>query len=158
MSYKNLVVPYDKSEHAKHALAAAIEVVDRTVPATITVLNVTDLMDFDDATFEVAARMAGVPPISDEAARVAREQYFAEHKEKVAEELAEFKDQFPENVTSVIEIVGGHPQEAIRDFVAGKDYDCIVMGRRGLGAIRGALGSVSYAVLRTVDLPVLIVK
>ena len=32
------------------------------------------------------------------------------------------------------------------------------MGRRGLGALRGMLGSVSYAVLRNADMPVLTVK
>ena len=32
------------------------------------------------------------------------------------------------------------------------------MGCRGLSAIRGAMGSVSYAVARSVKLPVLIVK
>ena len=42
--------------------------------------------------------------------------------------------------------------------MSGAPFDCIVMGRRGLGAIRGAIGSVSYSVLRSVDLPVLIVK
>ena len=32
------------------------------------------------------------------------------------------------------------------------------MGRRGLGAIRGMLGSVSFGVLRATDVPVLTVK
>lgn len=38
------------------------------------------------------------------------------------------------------------------------DCDLIVMGRRGLGAIRGMLGSVSFGVLRATDVPVLTVK
>ncbi len=32
------------------------------------------------------------------------------------------------------------------------------MGRRGLGAVRGMLGSVSYALLRESEIPVLTVK
>ena len=34
----------------------------------------------------------------------------------------------------------------------------VVMGRRGLGALRGRIGSVSFGVLRSVDVPVLTVK
>ena len=37
-------------------------------------------------------------------------------------------------------------------------YDCIVMGHRGLGAVRGMLGSVCYSVLHKTNVPVLIVK
>ena len=58
--YTNIVVPFDKSEHAERALKAAVELGRGDGPAKVTVLNVTDMMDFDDATFEVAARMAGV--------------------------------------------------------------------------------------------------
>ena len=34
----------------------------------------------------------------------------------------------------------------------------IAMGSRGLGALRGMIGSVSFAVLRSSQIPVLIVK
>ena len=156
--YTNILVPYDKSEHAKHALTAAFELARGDAPIRITVLNVTDMMDFDDATFEVAARMAGVPPISDEAARAARDSYFKEHRDEIVEDIRGAGIEAPDNVELEVECVGGHPQEAIREYVKDHDFDCIVMGRRGLGGIRGALGSVSYAVLRSVDLPVLVIK
>ena len=38
------------------------------------------------------------------------------------------------------------------------DVDLVVMGCRGLDAVRGMIGSVSAAVLRSVDCPVLVVK
>lgn len=156
--YTNILVPYDKSEPARHALSAALDMAKGEEPARITVLNVTDVMDFDDVTFEVAARVAGIPPISDDDARKAREKYFQVHRDEITADIEEVGFDVPGNVELSIECVGGHPQEAIRDYVKGHDFDCIVMGRRGLGAIRGTLGSVSYSVLRSVELPMLIVK
>ena len=38
------------------------------------------------------------------------------------------------------------------------EADLIVMGSRGLGAIRGVIGSVSYAVLRESTIPILVIK
>ena len=46
----------------------------------------------------------------------------------------------------------------LADYAKHHDVDLIVMGRRGLGAIRGMLGSVSYSLLRETDIPVLTVK
>lgn len=48
--------------------------------------------------------------------------------------------------------------DTILDYAEDNDVDLVVMGSRGLGAIRGALGSVSYAVLRGCPKPVLIIK
>ncbi len=50
------------------------------------------------------------------------------------------------------------PVQGIVEYSTANDCDLIVMGRRGLGAIRGILGSVSSGVLRSVDIPVLTVK
>ena len=50
------------------------------------------------------------------------------------------------------------PVHGIIDYADEHDCDIIVMGRRGLGAVRGLLGSVSYGVLRSIDIPVMTVK
>ena len=50
----------------------------------------------------------------------------------------------------------GSPAVVVLDFAETNDIDLIVMGSRGLDAVRGTLGSVSYAVLRNVECPVLI--
>lgn len=156
--YNKILVPFDNSEHAQHALLAAVELAQSRDHAQVTVLNVTDLLEFDDATFEVAARMAGVPRISEESARAARENYYAEHEKAIREDIEQFMQEMLSDIKLDIRIESGRPQEIISEIAKNDGYDCIVMGSRGLGALRGALGSVSYAVLRAVEIPVVIVK
>ena len=48
--------------------------------------------------------------------------------------------------------------EGITEYAEKNDVDLIIMGRRGLVAFRGALGSVSYGILRATDVPVLTIK
>ena len=52
----------------------------------------------------------------------------------------------------------GKPRKAIIDYAEHNGVDLIVMGCRGLNAVAGMLGSVSYAVLRNASCPVLIEK
>ena len=156
--YTNILVPYDGSEHAQHALHAAAALAKEEADATLTILSVNDLPDYNDATFEVAARMAGVTDFDVETAKKNQENYVEEQKAELDREIESALGPAPSGLTVKIEVLGGHAQEIIAAYAKRHDCDCIVMGRRGLGAIRGALGSVSYAVLRSTDLPVLIVK
>ena len=96
MGFKNILVPFDGSEHSKNALREAV---------------------------------------------------------KLANLLKDFKGEASAEV-----VFGIYTIDTIVD--ASKYYNCdiIVMGSRGLGAIRGMLGSVSFGVLRNAELPVLIVK
>ena len=55
-------------------------------------------------------------------------------------------------------VISNSPVEGIAEYVKSHDIDLVVMGRRGLGALRGMIGSVSFGVLRSVDVPVLTVK
>ena len=50
------------------------------------------------------------------------------------------------------------PVDGINDFAKEHGCDLIVMGSRGLGVLRGMLGSVSYGVLRSAEIPVLVAK
>ena len=50
------------------------------------------------------------------------------------------------------------PADGIIDYAERHQCDLIVMGRRGLGKLRGMLGSVSSGVLANTDIPVLTVK
>ena len=74
-------------------------------------------------------------------------------KKDLAEEIGKLGDR------AVVDVVTfPSTARAIADFADKHDIDLIVMGRRGLGAIRGMIGSVSYSVLGQVDIPVLTVK
>ena len=55
-------------------------------------------------------------------------------------------------------IVSASAVEGIADYVTNNDIDLVVMGRRGLGRLSGMIGSVSFGVLRSVDVPVMTVK
>ena len=50
------------------------------------------------------------------------------------------------------------PGDQIVAYAKEHEAELIVMGSRGLGALRGILGSVSSHVLRTAPMPVMIVK
>jgi nucleotide-binding universal stress UspA family protein len=57
------------------------------------------------------------------------------------------------------EVVEGDPVDAILAFARSRDADLIVVGSRGLGAMKGlVLGSVSNAILHQSDRPVLVAK
>jgi nucleotide-binding universal stress UspA family protein len=56
-----------------------------------------------------------------------------------------------------IELIGGPPAQALIDVAHARDADMVVVGSRGLGGVRGLLGSVSQGLLHRADLPVLVV-
>jgi nucleotide-binding universal stress UspA family protein len=157
--FKKVLVPYDGSDHAQNALLAAIELLRKEEHGDIVVLHVPAPMDFDDSTFEIAARMSGVT-FSHESAKEMREEYLNTRKADVQKEIEKFFSSIPANIDIKIVVRSGRPQDVIVEYAKSEEnsIDCIVMGRRGLGAIRSAIGSVSFAVLHTVDLPVLLVK
>lgn len=155
--YKRILVPYDKSEPARHALAEALALAAGALEAEITVLNVVDWHDYNAETFKIASRMSGVlgdsldvEELSSVGAAAVREA-----SDKIAESIADIvKGAKGVNIA----IVNGSPHDAITAYAAEGGYDCIVMGHRGLGAVRGMLGSVCYSVLHKTCKPVLVVK
>ncbi len=56
-------------------------------------------------------------------------------------------------------MLAGSPAEAIVDYSENNDCDLIIMGSRGLGAIREIMvGSVSHNVIQHASIPVMIMK
>jgi len=56
-----------------------------------------------------------------------------------------------------IELIGGPPAQALLDVARARHADAIVVGSRGLGRVKGAVGSVSQRLLQLADVPVLVI-
>ena len=148
MKLSKIMVPYDGSEHARRALdyakgLAAMAGADaRVFIVHIMPSDMIDSKDLDDG-----GSLDGVPLglVDREAYQGLVDKALARAKAKVAEGLADV-------------VADPSAADAIVYYAKKNDIDLIVMGRRGLGALRGMLGSVSYGVLHGADAPVLTVK
>ena len=156
--FTNVLVPYDGSDPANRALACAIGMANGHNPLTITVLQVASTGDLDKSSFEVAMRMAGLTDVDSKKLALLRDNYLSAYKEQVQEKVSEFFEGLPENGNVKIVVKRGNPRDVICDYAKDNGVDCIVRGRRGISGIRATLGSVSAAVLRGTDLPVLVVR
>lgn len=148
MGYGTILVAYDGSEPANRALADAFELVDHGLGERLVVLSVTDPIANEDPAFAAAARAAGVLLSMTGDADAA----LAALHDQLADHIAGRED------TVDLRVAFGKPQEAIAHLAAEEPCGLIVMGSRGLGAVRGMLGSVSNAVLHASSVPVLITK
>ncbi|WP_332629310.1 universal stress protein [Halalkalibacter flavus] len=64
-----------------------------------------------------------------------------------------------EGVEYNVHIVQGEPGPTVVNFANKGEYDCVVVGSRGLNKLQTmVLGSVSHKIAKRVELPVLIVK
>ena len=156
MIYKNVLVSYDKSAHARKALHAALRMVSDDPEAVVSVLYVAEAPEAHDASFDIAARMAGVQNVDTTNEEQMEHAYRDRRKAEIEQDIAEFLEGCPNEVK--VKIATGRPQHAILNYAYDHECDLIVMGCRGLNALQGMLGSVSYAVLRASEVPVFVVK
>lgn len=152
--YRSILVSYDNSEQSKNALRNAIMIAE-TCDAKVTVVSVVDSFDFNDPDFVTAARAAGVVEFDDETAQETKRQFRSAQEEVLVKQTADIVGDY---ANMEYYAVTGKPQQAIIDYGESGDYDLIVMGCRGLGGFRGAVGSVSRAIIHSVKIPVLLVK
>lgn len=154
MKYKNILVPYDRSDSAKRALETALEFAAEAEGAKVTVFFAAPLPEFESSQFMIAEQMAGVMRLSqDELSQMQRE-YLDYERGLLSEDLGDLVS----HESLEVAMGQGKPSKAILDYAADHGVDLIVMGCRGLNAVAGMLGSVSYAVLRNAECPVLIEK
>lgn len=158
MSFKNILVPYDNSKHAKNALKEAIGLSEGIEGVAIHVVEVAaPPQDLVYSSINQTGFGMGVSLASQEDFAHIVEDRNEESDKKLQDEIVSIVEGFKGELTAEV-VFGIYTIETIID--AAKHYNCdlIVMGSRGLGAIRGAIGSVSYGILRSVDIPVLVVK
>lgn len=158
MAFKNVVVAYDGSEQALAAVKKAGEVVADVEDSKVHVVFVTTHpnaqlpANFNTASFDPQQYLLSVDDIMD-----LYNKTIEEETAKVKEGLEGALDYLGDQAS--IEVVPGYtPAADILAYAEKIGADLIVMGSRGLGAIRGVLGSVSYAVLRESPIPVLVIK
>lgn len=159
MLYKKILVPFDGSEPAHHALEVAKNLVADDPEATLYLLNVLPAGTLASH-FESVDNTQGSTPmlLADPSAYQSVIQSETEMARAKLEQDSE--DALRDVRCSIVQDVtmGGSVPDGIVDYGRAHDCEIIVMGRRGLGALRGMLGSVSYAVLHSADVPVLTVK
>lgn len=142
MSYKHILVAYDGSNHAQKALKHAAGLAE-AFEAKLTVIHAyaTPMLNSGDMLITAPAEWA---------------QEYVDYSMKV---LDEAKDKVPQGVNADYRNVEGYPAQAVLDYANDTGVDLIVMGSRGLGAIREfVLGSVSHNVVQHAKVPVLVVK
>lgn len=159
MLYKNIMVAYDGSEPSTEALVVAKDMIGDEADATLHVVSVIPLgpagVGIDSPVQPIVGMAQGY--IDAETFNTLLDNAKAETLENMHQDV----DPQLEGVRCKVEYAtqaAVKPATGICDYAAEHGVDMIVMGRRGLGAIRAMLGSVSYAVLHECDIPVVTVK
>ena len=158
MYFKNILVPYDESDHAKSALHIALGLAGPYEEATVHVVTVIPSASLPnptllgDGSLETPYAM-GDPSTYERIMEAAVKRAVADIETVVDESRDDAHCRIVADA-----VIASSALEGIVDYVTSRDIDLVVMGRRGLGALRGMLGSVSFGVLRSVDVPVLTVK
>ena len=159
MLYKNIMVAYDGSEPSQEALVVAKNMVGDDPDATMHIVSVVSI-----GSLGIGGDMANSPTPGmhqifpdmnayDEAVSTAK----ANACEQISDAIEELMKDAHCKVT-IEAVVAVKAVAGICDYAEDHGVDMIVMGRRGIGALRAMLGSVSYAVLHEVSIPVVTVK
>ncbi|AJS57162.1 universal stress protein [Paenibacillus sp. IHBB 10380] len=144
MLFSNILLAYDGSKASNKAFDRAIELVQATPDATLTVIHA-----FDFPRIFIGEGLAPIP------ASVNKEYY--DLAEQTVEEVK--KRLVEAGVNGDAQLVQGSPSQIILEYAKEKGSDIIVIGSRGLGGIREfVLGSVSHNVVQNARIPVLVVK
>lgn len=146
VSYRSILIPLDGSAFAEQALGQA-QAIAAATGATLVIVAVVPVLD-DAALAEV-----GVVPAWAEAERQAEVEHLSHYLADMAARLE------AEGFTVRPHVVGGTPAEEILRAGVAEHADLIVMATHGrTGMHRLWIGSVATKIVRSADLPVLLVR
>lgn len=135
---KKILVPFDNSPNSKRALAHAIALA-KLSGGTITLFHV---ISYHAAMAKIVQPYQGK---------------IISHVKKFMKDAKHAA--FKEGIMSNGKISYGNPSQEIMTLLKTKNFDLIVMGRRGTTKITGpSLGSVSNALIQSSKIPVLVVN
>ena len=159
MMFSKIMVPYDGSDHAKNALEYAKGLMADLPSVRLEVVHVVPSGVVGVDAMGTSGALDGVPlGLTDYAQHVETvEHVLDDAREKVIAHLGDALEGLDGRV-GVRAIGGTSAASALVAYAEEHGCDLIVMGRRGLGAIRGMIGSVSFGILHGTDIPVLTVK
>jgi nucleotide-binding universal stress UspA family protein len=142
MKVKTILVPTDFSEHAERSYAQAIEFA-KVFGARIHLLHVYDIPDLA-STYEIA-----FPDRIDTGIRKAARRKLESLRERAT----------GEGIEVATHLAFGAPERVITQHAKDEHVDLIVMGTRGLGAVKQLLlGSVAERTIRAAACSVLVVQ
>ena len=154
MLYKNIMVAYDGSEPSTEALVVAKDMLGDDPSATIHIVSIIPL---GMAGIGVESPVSPITGVSQIFPDMETYEVMMENSRAQTIESGDMFDDVQCKVT-LGAYASAKASTGICDYAKEHDVDMIIMGRRGLGAIRAMMGSVSYAVLHEADIPVVTVK
>ena len=159
MKFTNILVPFDKSDHALHALTLAKGLAEEDPAIKLHVIGVVFVSDIPPALGLDANPYESAPPlvIQPDLYKKLVEAALDREKDDMKQAIGGLLDGMLNDV-DIAAVNAPSPVDGINDFAKEHGCDLIVMGSRGLGVLRGMLGSVSYGVLRSAEIPVLVAK
>lgn len=145
---RRILVPIDFSEGARAAVFAANRLAVK-YDARVDLLHVVQHPEGLDGVQSMLVQLQGAEPVT----------LGAYARSKIEDELGLFLTGHFEQPLPDLHVEEGKPHEVIGRFAAEADYDLVAMGTHGRsGLARFSVGSVAERVMRTSEVPVLIVR
>ncbi|MEF9841429.1 MAG: universal stress protein [Raoultibacter sp.] len=142
MAQKNILVAFDGSDLSVKALEMAIEIARPNPEVHIDVASVVPIPLLPETDVEHLAEIINM---------------MAEDGRKILYQAQDMLDDLTARSETLL-VKGTDSASELLKLIEVNNYYLVVMGSRGLSGIKEYLGSVSHKVLRSADIPVLIMK